>query len=82
MRRWVALAVTVLIASVPVATSPAAAQAGAPDPASALRRQFRNEHGVRISETNRYFFSKKSTVSGGGIRIRGSLQFAASGPVA
>lgn len=82
MRRWAALAVAVLIASVPVATSPAAAQAGAPDPARALKRQFRNEHGVRISETNRYFFGKKSKVSGGGIRIIGSLQFAPSGPVA
>lgn len=82
MGRWAALAVAVLIASVPVATSPAAAQAGAADPASALKRQLRNEHGVRISETNRYSFGKESTVSGTGTRISGSLQLAPSGPVA
>ncbi|MDP9864348.1 MULTISPECIES: hypothetical protein [Streptosporangium] len=82
MRRWAALAVAVLLASVPVSTGPAAAQAGAPDPARAIKRQFRSEHGVRISETSRYFFGEKSTVSGSGTRISGSLQFAPSGPVA
>ncbi|MER5423457.1 hypothetical protein [Streptosporangium roseum] len=82
MRRWAALTLAVLIASVPVATSPAAAQAGAPDPARALKRQLQNEHGVRISETNRYFFGAKSTVSGSGTRSSGSLQLAPSGPVA
>ncbi|MEV7004919.1 hypothetical protein [Streptosporangium sp. NPDC051022] len=82
MRRWAALAVAVLIASVPVTASPAAAQAGTSDPARAIKRQFRNEHGVRISETSRYFFDGKSTVSGNWFRIKGSLQFAPSGPVA
>lgn len=82
MRRWAAPAVAVLIASVSAVTSPASAQAGAPDPARALKQQFRNEHGVRISETTRYFFGKKSTVSGNGTRISGRLQFAPSGPVA
>jgi hypothetical protein len=82
MRRWAALAVAVLIASVPAAMSPAAAQADAPDPARTLKQQFRNEHGVRISETSRYFFGKKSKVSGSGIRISGRLQLAPSGPVA
>ncbi|MBB2908841.1 hypothetical protein FHS43_000087 [Streptosporangium becharense] len=83
MRRRAALAIAVLIASVPVAPSPAtAAQAGVPDPVRALKRQLRNEHGVRISETNRYFFGEKSTVSGSGTRISGSLQLAPSGPVA
>ncbi|MER6175970.1 hypothetical protein [Streptosporangium sp. NPDC001681] len=82
MRRWAALAVAVLIASMSGAMSPAAAQAGAPDPARALKQQFRNEHGVRISETNRFFYGKKSTISGSGIRISGHLQLAPSGPVA
>ncbi|WP_031168140.1 hypothetical protein [Streptosporangium roseum] len=82
MRRRAALAVAVLIASAPVAASPAAAQAGTPDPARALKRQFRDEHGVRISETTRYFFGKKSKVSGNGTRISGNLQFGPSGPVA
>jgi hypothetical protein len=82
MRRRVALAVAVLIASVPVAASPAAAQTGTPDPARALKRQFRAEHGVRISETTRYIFGRKSKVSGSGNRISGRLQFAPSGPVA
>ncbi|WP_068920574.1 hypothetical protein [Planobispora rosea] len=82
MRRWAALTVTVLLASLPVATGPAAAQAGAPDPARAIKRQLRDGHGVRIAETNRYFFGEKSTVSGSGTRIRGRLQLAPSGPVA
>lgn len=82
MRRWVTLAVAVLIASVPIATSPAAAQASAPDPARALKRQLRNEHGVRIAETNRYFYGGKSKISGSGIRISGGLQLAPTGPAA
>lgn len=79
MRRWVALAVAVLIASVPVAAGPAAARAGAPDPAQALKRKLRNDHGVLISETVHMFFGKKP---GGGDRITGSLQLSPSGPVA
>ncbi|GIH75108.1 hypothetical protein [Planobispora longispora] len=82
MRRWAALAITVLIASVPVAAGPATAQTGPPDPAHAIKRQLRSEHGVRISETNRYFFGRKSAVSGSGTRINGRLQLAPSGPAA
>ncbi|MFD2356642.1 hypothetical protein ACFSTC_56395 [Nonomuraea ferruginea] len=82
MRRWTALATAVLIASLPFATSPAAAQAGAPDPARALKRQLVNKQGVRISETSRYFFGGKSTVSGNGTRIKGRLRLAPSGPAA
>jgi|GEM_PF-752547 len=82
MRRWAALTVAVLIASVPGATTPAAAQVGAPDPVRALKQRLGNEHGVRISETNRFFYGKKSTVSGSGILIKGHLQLAPSGPVA
>nr|BFE85246.1 hypothetical protein GCM10020093_078470 [Planobispora longispora] len=55
---------------------------GAPDPAHAIKRQLRSEHGVRISETNRYFFGRKSAVSGSGTRINGRLQLAPSGPAA
>lgn len=82
VRRWTALATAVLIASVPFATSPAAARTGAPDPARALKRQLVNKHGVRISETSRYFFGGKSTVSGNGTRIKGRLRLAPSGPAA
>ncbi|GIH93940.1 hypothetical protein ACFFMN_15695 [Planobispora siamensis] len=91
MRRWVAPAVAVLLASAPVVASPAAAstaaastavQAGAPDPARAVKRQLRDERGVRISETSRFFFGEKSTVSGSGTRISGYLQLSPSGPVA
>ncbi|WP_432924216.1 hypothetical protein ACQPZZ_28865 [Microbispora sp. CA-135349] len=82
MKRRVALAVAVLIASVPVGAGPAAAQAGAPDPVRALQRQFRSEHGVRISETDRFFYGGKSKASGNGIRVTGVLQLGRTGPVA
>jgi hypothetical protein len=82
MRRWAAPAVAALIASVPVATSPAAAQASAPDPVRVIKRQFKTDHGVRISETTRFYYGKKSTVSGSGFRTSGTLQFGPSGPVA
>ncbi|GII01714.1 hypothetical protein [Planobispora takensis] len=87
MRRWVVPAVAVLLASVPVTASPAAAstavvRAGAPDPVRAVDRQSRDERGVRISETSRYFFGEKSKVSGSGTRISGDLQLSPSGPVA
>ncbi|GII63233.1 hypothetical protein Skr01_33180 [Sphaerisporangium krabiense] len=80
MRRWVALAVSVLIGSVVVPVSSAVAQA-APDPVRALKRQLRSEHGVRISEVSRYDFGGRSKVSGSGTRIKGVLQLARSGPV-
>ncbi|WP_049557867.1 hypothetical protein [Nonomuraea sp. SBT364] len=85
MRRRVTLAATmliapVLIASAPVATSPAIAQASAPDPVGALKRQLRDEHGVRISETTRYFYGEKTSRSG--TRINGRLRLGRSGPVA
>ncbi|GII88531.1 hypothetical protein Ssi03_65210 [Sphaerisporangium siamense] len=80
MRRLVALAVSVLIGSVVVPTSSAVAQA-VPDPVRALKRQLRNEHGVRISEISRYDFGGKSKVSGSGTRIKGELQLSRSGPV-
>ncbi|MEU6413292.1 hypothetical protein [Microbispora sp. NPDC046933] len=79
MRRWAALAVAVLIASASVAAGPAAAQGGPPDPVDALKRQFREEHGVRTSETARVFFGAKS---GSAFRISGEVQFGPSGPVA
>ncbi|GAA3076760.1 hypothetical protein [Streptosporangium carneum] len=82
MRRWAALAVAVLLASVPVAANPAAAQAGAPDPARAIKRQFRNEHGVRIAETIRHHYGRKPKSTTGGFRVTGGLQFGPSGPVA
>ncbi|MFF5246114.1 hypothetical protein ACFY3V_17680 [Streptosporangium sp. NPDC000095] len=83
MRRWAALGVSVLIASMSGTMTPAAAaQAGAPDPVRALKQHLRDEHGVRISETNRFFYGEKSTVSGSGILIRGRLQLSPSGPVA
>ncbi|MEU9836586.1 hypothetical protein AB0D67_34055 [Streptosporangium sp. NPDC048047] len=82
MRRWVVLAAAVLTGVAPVATSPAAAQADAPDPVRAIKRQLRGEHGVRISETDRFHYGAKSTVSGSGTRITGRLRLAPSGPVA
>ncbi|MEU6743973.1 hypothetical protein [Streptosporangium sandarakinum] len=82
MRRWVVLAVAVLAGSAPVTATPAVAQADAPDPARAIKRQLRSEHGVRISETDRFYFGAKSTTSGSGTRITGRLRLAPSGPVA
>jgi hypothetical protein len=84
MRRWAALLpVAALIASVPATTGPAtAAHADTPDPARALKRQLRTDHGVRISETTRYSFGKNAKATGTGTRITGTLQLSPSGPVA
>ncbi|GIH62792.1 hypothetical protein [Microbispora siamensis] len=80
MRRCTALAVAVLITSASVAAGPAAvAQGGPPDPVDALKRQFREEHGVRTSETARVFFGAKSRSA---FRISGRVQFGPSGVVA
>ncbi|WP_433418006.1 hypothetical protein ACQP1V_01365 [Microtetraspora malaysiensis] len=79
LNRWVVLTAAVLVTAVPVAAGPAAAQADRPDPARALKRQLKNEHGVRTSETARVIFSKKSE---GGFRIKGSVQLGSSGAVA
>ncbi|MFF0311035.1 hypothetical protein ACFYSC_26710 [Streptosporangium sp. NPDC004379] len=78
MRRWIVLTVAALIASVPVAAVPAAAQAGSPDPVQAVKRQFRDGHGVQLAEVTRVVIDKTS------IRIRNNarLQFGRSGPVA
>ncbi|WP_067181826.1 hypothetical protein [Microtetraspora niveoalba] len=79
MRRWVALAAAVLAVSVPVAASPAAAQAGPPDPANAIKRQLRNEHGVRTAETVRLISGKKSEDA---FRIRAAVRLGPSGAAA
>ena len=79
MRRWVALAAASLIAFVPVAAGSAVAQASAPDPVQALKRQLQSRHGVRTSETLQVFFGKKSR---GADRIVGKVQLSPSGPVA
>ncbi|MFB4293636.1 hypothetical protein ACBI99_38790 [Nonomuraea sp. ATR24] len=83
MRRRVALAAALLIAFVPVApaqAAPAQAAGAAPDPASALKRQLRHEHGVRVTETTRYSFGTKAKPAG--TRITGRVQLSPSGPVA
>ncbi|WP_189248746.1 hypothetical protein [Streptosporangium pseudovulgare] len=78
MRRWIVLTVAALIASVPVTAVPAAAQAGSPDPVQAVKRQFRDEHGVQLAEVSRIAVGKSS------VRIRNNarLQLGRSGPVA
>ncbi|MEV7005627.1 hypothetical protein [Streptosporangium sp. NPDC051022] len=58
MRQWIALVTAALAAPALITASPAAAQttsarATSSDPASALERQLRPEHGVQITETNR-----------------------------
>ncbi|MEV7010147.1 hypothetical protein [Streptosporangium sp. NPDC051022] len=79
MRRWVALAAAVLIASVPVTAVPAAAQTTPPDPVGALKRQFRPENGVQIAEIMRSTVNDKVWAR---IRANGRLQFGPSGLVA
>ncbi|MFG1748919.1 hypothetical protein [Streptosporangium sandarakinum] len=79
MRRWIVLTVAALIASVPVTAVPAAAQAGSPDPVQAVKRQFRDEHGVQLAEVTRLLVNKESAVR---IRNNARLQLSRSGPVA
>ncbi|MFI6883951.1 hypothetical protein [Streptosporangium canum] len=78
MRRWLALAAATLIASVAAAV-PAAAQTGPPDPAQAVKRQLRAEHGVQTAEISRMIF-KDATSSR--FRINSRLQLGPTGPVA
>jgi hypothetical protein len=79
MRRWFAMPAAMLIAFVPVAAAPAAAQASPADPARAVKRQLRAERGVEIAEIRRLTFDDKTSVR---LRKNSRLQLSPSGPVA
>ncbi|MER6171616.1 hypothetical protein [Streptosporangium sp. NPDC001681] len=78
MRRWLALAAATLIASVS-AVVPAAAQTGPPDPAQAVKRQLRAQHGVQIAEISRTIFKDTTSTRD---RLTSRLQLGPAGPVA
>ncbi|WP_405150256.1 hypothetical protein OG589_17155 [Sphaerisporangium sp. NBC_01403] len=78
MRRWFTMPAVVLIAFVPVAAAPAAAQAGPTDPALMVKRQLRAGRGVEIAEISRLTFDKTTVRS----RKNSRLQLSPSGPVA
>lgn len=78
MRRWLALAAATLITSVAAAV-PAAAQTGPPDPAQAVKRQLRAEHGVQIAEISRTIFKDALPTR---VRVNSRLQLGPAGPVA
>ncbi|MGJ6967655.1 hypothetical protein ACSDR0_37625 [Streptosporangium sp. G11] len=78
MRRWLALAAATLIASVSTAV-PATAQTDPPDPAQAVKRQFRAQHGVQIAEISRMIFKDATSTRD---RLASRLQLGSAGPVA
>ncbi|MEV7008523.1 hypothetical protein [Streptosporangium sp. NPDC051022] len=82
MRRLLALAAAILAASALTAL-PAAAQSSAPDPAQAVKRQLRADHGVQITEVSRTVFNSKDKKSSSiGFRYNSRLQLGPASPVA
>ncbi|MEV7010467.1 hypothetical protein [Streptosporangium sp. NPDC051022] len=79
MRRCVALAAAVLVASVSISTAPAAAQTAPPDPARAIKRQLLAGHGVRISEST---LTPRDNMPPAKRRYDINLQLGPTGPVA
>ncbi len=77
MVRWIVPAAAVVLMSVPAAAEPA--EVAAPDPASAVKRQFLSRHGVRTSETVRVTFGDRP---GSGMRFIGKVRLAPSGAAA
>ncbi|GAA5081760.1 hypothetical protein GCM10023259_090270 [Thermocatellispora tengchongensis] len=72
------MAVAALIASAPAVLATPASATAAPDPVQALKRQFRPEKGVHITEVARMTYKGEASRT----RVSGRIQFAATGPVA
>lgn len=79
MRRLIAVLAAALIAPALAAASTASAQAAPIDPASAVKKQLRPKHGVRISEISKLTENKKFFLS---IQSDGVFQLGPSGIVA
>lgn len=79
MKRWLAFTAVTLIASVSFTTPSASAQAAPPDPAQVLKRQFRPEHGVHITEVSRITIGDGEPLR---MRLKSRVQLGTSGPVA